>query len=279
MKNMKTKIHTYTSPEAGLSVNAFIVENDNGVVLVDATLLSSDSKNVKKKISEIGKPLLAVLITHGHPDHIAGLTNIVADNTPIYSLKSIYSLMKRTEEAKHKQWSAMFGEEWITKWKYPNQFVEDNQELTIGGMKFTVNDLGSGGDCDANSIWLLDTDIKAAFVGDFVYNNNFTYMADGSVLRWISNLEKFKPVLNNYPRFYLGHGPDADSSILDVQMNYLIDYCTTLLSITKGLSIVGEDIGNKMVEAMQKKYPTYGLSFMIGISANSMVNELQDKSK
>jgi glyoxylase-like metal-dependent hydrolase (beta-lactamase superfamily II) len=273
---VQIKIHTYTSPESGLSVNAFLVETEKGIVLIDTTLLKSDSKNVKKKIAETGKPLSAILITHGHPDHIAGLTYIADTNTPVYSLKSIYDLMKKTEEAKHKQWSPVFGAEWITEWMYPNRFVEDKQQIIIDGLKFTIHDLGSGGDSDANSIWLLDADVKAAFVGDFVYHNNFTYMADGSILRWISNLEKFKPLLKEYPRLYMGHGTDADFSIIDMQKNYLLDYCTSVISITGGLSVIHDDIEEKITQAMQTKFPSYGLSFMPGISVKTVIGELED---
>jgi hypothetical protein len=50
-----------------------------------------------------------------------------------------------------------------------NAIVEDGETITIAGLDFSVVDLGAGGDCDANSIWLLETGKQAAFVGDFIY--------------------------------------------------------------------------------------------------------------
>ncbi len=80
-----TRIHTYTASQAGLSVNAFLVETAKGIVAIDATLTRSDSLALKKMIHVTGKPLLAVLLTHGHPDHVAGITTIVEDPaTPIF---------------------------------------------------------------------------------------------------------------------------------------------------------------------------------------------------
>ncbi|MEJ7644859.1 MAG: hypothetical protein WKF87_09710 [Chryseolinea sp.] len=48
---MKHIIHTYTSQEPMLRVNAFIVESESSVVLVDTTLTMSDSKALNQQIS------------------------------------------------------------------------------------------------------------------------------------------------------------------------------------------------------------------------------------
>jgi len=45
---MATKIHTYVSQEPLVRPNAFIVEGDNGLVIVDTTLTMSDSKALKQ---------------------------------------------------------------------------------------------------------------------------------------------------------------------------------------------------------------------------------------
>jgi len=45
---MATKIHNYVSQEPLVRPNAFIVEGDNGLVIVDTTLTMSDSKALKQ---------------------------------------------------------------------------------------------------------------------------------------------------------------------------------------------------------------------------------------
>jgi hypothetical protein len=71
----------------------------------------------------------------------------------------------------------------------PNQMVKDGETVSIAGVNFTVLDIGSGGEGDANSLWLMEDENKAAFIDDFIYNNNHTYMNDGSILRWLGNLK------------------------------------------------------------------------------------------
>ena len=273
------KIHTYTSQEPMLHVNAFIIESKNGLVLVDTTLTKSDSLGLKNLAGSLGKPVMGIVLTHGHPDHVAGTGVLVPDGkVPVYALASVKALMERTEAAKHKQWSGVFGAEWIPKWVYPDKIVKDGDKVSIGDVNLTVRDIGSGGDCDANSIWLLDDDSPAAFIGDFVYSQNHTFMADGSILRWLANIEKWAPTLQHFKSYYVGHGPTCDYAALAAQKEYLLTYSTKLLEIVGSSAAAGEEATQKLTEELIKRYPGYGCQFMIGLSMPSVHAELKSKS-
>src|SRR5262249_38972061 len=129
---MKPRVHTYVSKEPIVRPNAFIVEADKELVLVDTTLTVSDSKAFKQMAADLHKPIAGILITHGHPDHVAGASNIAPDGgVPIYALQSVHDLMAASEEHKHKQWSGLFKDEWIPKWVYPNSIVSDGETVGI----------------------------------------------------------------------------------------------------------------------------------------------------
>jgi glyoxylase-like metal-dependent hydrolase (beta-lactamase superfamily II) len=273
---MRTVIHTYTSLEAMLRVNAFIIETDTNLVVVDTTLTMSDSKQLKKKIDGLNKPLAGLILTHAHPDHVAGTLNIVPNgDIPIFALASVKKLMEETEEIKHQQWSSTFGDEWVPKWIYPNTLVSDNELVNIAGLSFRVLDLGSGGDCDANSIWLLDDENPVAFVGDFLYNNNHTYMADGSILRWLANLDRFDSLLKKYNTYYVGHGDPCGYSALSKQREYFLSYCGELLKATNGTAVFNEETRDRFEKNMLAKYPSHGCQFMIGLAAEKVASELK----
>ena len=65
------------SGEKGIFVNGYLVETANGVVVIDSALTVSESKALKEELDSINKPLLAVLLTHPHPDHVAAVTYLV----------------------------------------------------------------------------------------------------------------------------------------------------------------------------------------------------------
>jgi glyoxylase-like metal-dependent hydrolase (beta-lactamase superfamily II) len=258
-----------------MKVNAFIVEAAKELVIVDTTLTMSDSKALKQKADSLGKPIAGIILTHGHPDHIAGTYNISTNgDVPIYSTASVKKLMEDTEAAKHKQWSGMFGNEWIPKWVYPNEIVKDNDTVKIAGLNFTILDIGSGGDCDANSLWLLDDENKAAFIGDMIYNNNHTYMNDGSILRWLANLDRYSPILKDFKTYYVGHGSSCDYTSLEKQKEYFVTYCSNVLKATGGTGIFNDDTRKSFEQSMIAAFPGYGCQFMVALSADRVGKEL-----
>ena len=77
---------------------------------------------------------------------------------------------RESRASKRVQWQPIFKDEWIDRWTYPNRFVKDRKPVTFDGVTFRVHDMGPGGDCNANSIWVMETQPRAAFVGDLVFN-------------------------------------------------------------------------------------------------------------
>jgi glyoxylase-like metal-dependent hydrolase (beta-lactamase superfamily II) len=54
-------------------VNAYLVETNTSVLVVDATLGVSDGKRLRWRVDALRKPHAAVIITHSHPDHYGGV--------------------------------------------------------------------------------------------------------------------------------------------------------------------------------------------------------------
>jgi glyoxylase-like metal-dependent hydrolase (beta-lactamase superfamily II) len=65
-------IHRFPVKHEGAFVNAYLVETSSGVVAVDGLLQVSAAKEMRAGIDRLGKPLLAAVLTHSHPDHYPG---------------------------------------------------------------------------------------------------------------------------------------------------------------------------------------------------------------
>ncbi|WP_409305982.1 MBL fold metallo-hydrolase [Peribacillus sp. SCS-155] len=60
-------------------VNCYLVEEENGLTLVDAALPFS-AKKILETVNRIGKPLKHIVLTHAHQDHIGALDFIKASH-------------------------------------------------------------------------------------------------------------------------------------------------------------------------------------------------------
>ncbi|AWK46378.1 MBL fold metallo-hydrolase [Bacillus velezensis] len=59
-------------------VNCYLVEEEEGVSLIDAGLPNSH-KGIKQVLRQLGKPLNDILLTHAHGDHIGSLDSLAAE--------------------------------------------------------------------------------------------------------------------------------------------------------------------------------------------------------
>src|SRR5215469_5748848 len=94
-------VHQFPASPQGLSVNCYVVEGRRGLVAIDSALTVSDAKSLRAKVDALGKPLLAVLLTHGHPDHYNGVAYLVEGRTvPVYATTAVARVIREWDGPK-----------------------------------------------------------------------------------------------------------------------------------------------------------------------------------
>jgi glyoxylase-like metal-dependent hydrolase (beta-lactamase superfamily II) len=269
-------VHTHACGEGGIFVNAYLIESAGGVVAVDSTLSESESKTLRKEFEAIGKPLLAVLVTHPHPDHVAGITNLVAGDSPkIVATQSVLDLMRRLEEPKRKQWGPVYGAEWVARWTYPNTIVKSGDRLTFDGVTYSVLDIGPGGDSEANAVWFMDAPKKTAFLSDLTFNGPHSYVADGHLLAWLANLSRLERLCAGMELVFPGHGPAArPAELISAQRGYLLTLAGHVKELADGRTALTDAEKKELERRMSEYLPNGGLTFLIGMSADPIAREL-----
>ncbi|WP_215112767.1 MBL fold metallo-hydrolase [Exiguobacterium sp. s63] len=72
-------IHLLTFYSPILPINVQLFEHELGLVLID-TALERNAAHILSYINELDKPLLAILLTHAHGDHVGGVDAIKSEH-------------------------------------------------------------------------------------------------------------------------------------------------------------------------------------------------------
>lgn len=141
-----------------------------------------------------------------------------------------------------------------------------------------MHELGPGGDCDANPIWVLETTPPMAFVGDLIFNGMHSYLADGHTSEWLANLTKVKSLVAGTRMIYPGHGDPGTIELFDKQRAYLEEYRNNVSELASGALSITPEQKNVLTEKMNKYLGTERLSFLIALSSDAVAKELAEES-
>ena len=244
-----------------MAVNSFVIHGPDGVVVVDGMLTVSDAAMVREAVTRASRPLAGVVITHPHPDHYAGLGHVIGDaEVPIVATRAVDAVIRRDDSLKNEVVGPMMGAEWPTSRLFPNQPVDVDGEVTLGGITLRVEELGPG-ESSADSIWWLDR--GTVFAGDVAYNGMHAFLADTHWEEWLATLTRLDRDLPTDVTLYVGHGPAGGKELLAGQRTY-ID--TFLEAVTQHADAIDDGDHSGVVQAMKSLLPREDLQFLMELS-------------
>lgn len=192
-----------------VDTNAYFIENDDGVLLVDP---SSESAKIIKKLNQINKPLKAILLTHAHYDHIGALDDIVEKyDVPVYMHPEEFDFLQdpvKNGAEKFKQ----YGMPQVTSDAKPLKLEEGPTD--IEGFKFET--LHTPGHSPGSLTFVFD---DFAVVGDTLFNNGIgrTDLYKGDYETLIDSIKDKLFELDGDLPLFPGHGPYT--TVDDEQLN------------------------------------------------------------
>lgn len=264
-------VHRFPADQDGAFVNAYLVETASGVVAVDALLTVSDSRAMRQALEALGKPLHAVLLTHSHPDHYAGLAQLVADDdVPIIAPQGVIDTIAGDDAAKNAIVGPMFGDEWPSTRIFPNTPIRDGENVTFDGVEFTVIDLGPS-ESPHDSPWILGADAKIVFLGDQIYDHRHCYLADGFHREWLANIATLRERFEEDAVFHIGHGGPVGREMWDWQRSYIE---TFVGSVSDADWSEPEQAKAAVVARMKEYEPADELQFLMELSIEPVAEQL-----
>jgi len=188
-------IITFTDYSFGSNTYLVVNQESGEAVLVDAGVSASQ---VLDYLKDHDLRLVAVLLTHGHPDHLMGLKEIVdSTGAPAYMHPADAAMVRSIPPL----FLRMLG---LDDLELPEEFLplEDGQELDLAGMKFKV--LHTPGHSEGSVCFLTD---GALFDGDLVFRGSIgrTDFPGGSMRTLLNSVREKVFTLPGDTRIYPGH--------------------------------------------------------------------------
>jgi glyoxylase-like metal-dependent hydrolase (beta-lactamase superfamily II) len=282
-------VYNYTSSPPG-PVNSWILESTNGVVIIDTQRTLSEAEKALDEIKKLNKPILGVIITHHHPDHIGGTAVLLNEtsNVPIYSTQLTYEIMKNDTGGLIALTKKLHGNDYTDQIVLPKNIIRSNENITIDGITYSFDDIGPGESGDMTLIYLPMH--KLLFTGDVVNNRMHPALIEGHTSEWIKQIEYIR---QNYPDtkvLYPGHGQSGPpNNLLDEQLNYINTFRSLVekeLQSSGELSKtnITEEGKMRIVSELERLYPNYlhvaslPLPALLDLNINAVGKEISSQN-
>ena len=269
-------VHRYAGKFMALPhdrVNAYIVELDNSLVIVDSTIALSSARGLRAQAEALDKPIEAVLLTHGHPDHYTGLA--VFEDLPRLSSQGALDFAHREDIVKAPVATMLLGDDYPKVRVFPNEIVKDGETVEFGGVGFTFTDLGPG-ESDSDGMWVFEHDGAAhAFVGDAIAKDCHCFFRDGHTPEWLKILDRLESQFDETTQFHIGHGEaPIGTGVIRWQRGYIETFLSAVDHLRDRADPTGRPAQEEVIVQMKDYLPTDSTLFLLDYELDYSIGKL-----
>ncbi|WP_247258016.1 quinoprotein relay system zinc metallohydrolase 1 [Pseudomonas moorei] len=242
----------FATANGGNIVNTAFIVTERGVVVIDTGPSKRYGEGMRRAIATTtDKPVIEVLLTHHHPDHVLG--NQAFTDVPIGALAGTTELLHQQGDAMAQNMYRLVGD-----WMRGTEVVLPTRTLTAGMQRFGNHDLqllSLGGHTGAD-LAILDQKTGVLFAGDLVfYQRALTTPNSPGLSVWLSDIATLQalPWMLVVP----GHGPVASDAKPFEQMR---DYLSWLDQLMRDGAAQGIDMAEMIRSPIPERFAGINLS-------------------
>ncbi len=203
------KAGTATDNEGFIS-NAGFVITDAGVVVFDALGSPSLAWALREHIRSLtDKPVVKVIVSHYHADHVYGLQVFKDEGAEILAPRGAYEYLESPVSAERLDERRLSLDPWVnddTRLVRPDLLIEDEYRFSLGGIDFQVNYLGSAHSEGDMTLYVVQD--RVLYSGDIIFERRVPFVGDADSKRWLETLTALET--DQLAALVPGHGPAAD---------------------------------------------------------------------
>ncbi len=238
-------------------VNAYVVSDGTGTILIDATRSSAEARKLLELARRRGGDPSLVFITHGHPDHYLGIGALLEEVPGLRVV--VASAAIEADILGMSTW--MDGQGWLegepamkpASFDYAGviEILDEPRLVTPGGAVLAIDTQYPATEAEHMST-LHSAELGALFASDLAYHGVHLWMGPGvtpaSAAAWQATLDQLAARYPADTTVYPGHGAPTDPSVFAETRAYI----DALLEVARSTGSDGEAI-----DAMVTRYPDH----------------------
>ena len=204
----------------GFVSNAGVIVTDEGVVLIDSLGTPSLAWKLRGLIRGItDRPVVRVITTHYHADHIYGLQVFEDEGAEIWAPAGAENYLRSEAAAERLEERRLSLDPWVnddTRLVEPDRYIDRQEIVELGGVKLTLVPVGSA-HSDADLTVFVEPD-NVLFSGDIIFEGRIPFMGDANSRHWLEVLDRIGQ--RKLTALVPGHGAmarDPDRAIRDMR--------------------------------------------------------------
>jgi glyoxylase-like metal-dependent hydrolase (beta-lactamase superfamily II) len=273
--SIRTGAYTYAGHG---SVNTHWISTPKGVIVIDVQRDLDHARQALEAVKRLRQPVLAVLVTHGHPDHYAGIGLFKTQwpDAVVWSSQSTYDTIKNDHYGFNKLAAELAKGNFPDPVVLPDRTFADNATLSIGGVSVATREMGRA-EANSSTVYYVPA-TGDLYAGDLVLNRMHGFFYEGATLENLAVLDRMATLFPSAKTLHAGHGSSGPAPELLARHRHYIIQARSLAA--RALAATGSSKAAQaaVVRSLKTQFPSFGIPGgqpdMIEVSVDGLFREL-----